>query len=117
MKIVRLRRLWLIAGLYIALALWLFLTDPRKMPIVFLMVPFAMLGAALWLTTDTVIKKFVPRLKASRRLAIITCVSIVPVFLLVLNSVNQLTWRDVVLVVCLVAFLLFYSGRIHFSKS
>ncbi len=117
MKIARFRRLALVVSLYTALVAWLLLTDPRDMSIIFLIVPFVLLFAALWLSADLFIKRFFPRLKASRKLAITVCVSVVPVFLLVLNSVDQLTWRDVGLVVCLVAFLIFYSGRIHFSKS
>lgn len=114
---IRNHRLWITIGLYVALAAWLFLTNPQKLPIIFLMVPFVLLFAALWLTANLFLNRFFPKLRKPRRVAAALCISGVPVFLLILGSVNQLTWRDVVLVVCLVVFLFFYSGRLHFSES
>lgn len=117
MKLVQSKKIWVTAGSYIGLVLWLFFTDPQRIPIIFLMVPFLLLFTALWFTTDLLLARFLPRIKGSRKVMAKVGVSGVPVFLLILGSVNQLTWRDVVLVLCLAGFLIFYSGRIHFSES
>lgn len=112
----RYRRLILAIALYLALGLWLMTTDPNKLPIILLMVPFMLLFAALWLSVDIVLRRFFPRLSRAKKTIIATSVSGVPTFMLILSSVDQLTWRDAVLIMCLVVFVLFYSSRAHFSK-
>lgn len=116
MKMIRFRKPLIAVACFILLGLWLSLTNPQNMPVVFLMVPFALLFAGLWLSVTVIITKFFPKMERSRRIATATCISGVPVFLLLLGSVNQLTWRDVILVFVFVGFLYFYSGRLHFSE-
>ncbi len=106
-----------IIGLYLALFLWLSLTDPRKLPIVLLIVPFALLFAAIFMTVSFVLKQFMPRMSVTKRRLAAACVSGLPSFLLILSSVNQLTWRDVALVAFLSIILLFYASRARFSAS
>jgi len=106
-----------IFALYVVLLIWLFVTDPRKLPIVLLIVPFALLFTALFMTVTALLGRFLPRLSRSRRRLAAACVGGLPCFLLVLSSVNQLTWRDVALVAFLSIFLLFYASRARFSKS
>jgi hypothetical protein len=106
-----------VIGLYLALFLWLSLTDPRKLPIVLLIVPFVLLFAAVFMTISLILRRFVPRMSGSKRRLAAACVSGLPCFLLILSSVNQLTWRDVALVAFLSIFLLFYASRARFSGS
>ncbi len=106
-----------IIGLYLALFLWLSLTDPRKLPIVLLIVPFALLFTALFMTISLIIRQFMPRMTVAKRRLAAGCISGLPCFLLILSSVNQLTWRDVALVAFLSIFLLFYASRARFSGS
>ncbi len=104
-------------GLYIALFLWLFLTDPRKLSIILLIVPFGLLFAAVFMTVSLLIKQFLPRMGQSKRRIVAACIAGLPCFLLILSSVNQLTWRDVALVAFLSIILLFYANRARFSGS
>ena len=116
----KLQKLYPIArtlGLYLALFLWLSLTDPRKLPIVLLIVPFALLFAAVFMTVSLIVRQFMPRLSVAKRRLAAACVSGLPSFLLILSSVNQLTWRDVALVAFLSIILLFYASRARFSTS
>lgn len=106
-----------VVGLYFLLFLWLSLTDPRKLPIVFLLVPFILLFAAIYLTVNLILRRFTPRMSVGKRRLAAACVSGLPSFLLLLSSVNQLTWRDVALVAFLSIFLLFYASRARFSGS
>lgn len=117
MKIQKLYPAARVMGLYAVLFLWLLLTDPRKLPIVFLIVPFGLLFAAIFMTVSLVLKQFMPRLSVNKRRLAAGCVSGLPSFLLILSSVNQLTWRDVALVAFLSIILLFYASRARFSAS
>lgn len=104
-----------VVAAYVGLVLLLVLTDPRKLPIVALMGPFILLFLAIYLTIKLVITMFFPGLERRKRVFIGSCVAGVPSFLLLLSSVNQLTWRDVALVSFLMIALLFYNSRASFS--
>jgi len=106
-----------IVGLYLALLLWLSLTDPRKLPIILLIVPFVLLFAAVFMTITLLIRQFLPHMSVTKRRLAAGCISGLPCFLLILSSVNQLTWRDAALVAFLSIFLLFYASRARFSGS
>jgi hypothetical protein len=117
MKMQKLYPLGRTIALYAALFLWLSLTDPRKLPIVLLIVPFGLLFAAVFMTVSLILKQFMPRMTVAKRRIAASCVSGLPSFLLILSSVNQLTWRDVALVAFLSIILLFYASRARFSTS
>lgn len=115
MKHLRLRPLLVMISAYLGLALLLLFTDPRKMPIVILLVPFVLLYMALYLTVRLVLEVFLPNLGRRKRVFVAALAAGLPSFLLLLSSVNQLTWRDVALVAFLVICLLFYNSRASFS--
>jgi len=116
MKIRKFRSLIRLVLVYLALFIWLSVTDPRKLPIVLLIVPFILLFTALFLTASLVIGRFFPRVSQAKRRLVAGCISGLPSFLLILSSVNQLTWRDVALVAFLSIFLLFYASRARFKN-
>ena len=113
----KLYQLGRVIALYVVLFAWLSLTDPRKLPIVLLIVPFALLFAAVFMTVSLLIRQFLPRMGENKRRLASACISGLPCFLLILSSVNQLTWRDTALVAFLSIFLLFYASRARFSGS
>lgn len=110
------RRLIRVVLVWLTLFAWLALTDPRKLPIVLLIVPFGLLFAAIFLTVSSIIRRFLPRTGQGKRRLAAGCIAGLPAFLLILSSVNQLTWRDVALVAFLSIFLLFYASRARFSS-
>ncbi len=110
------KKLIILVLVWVSLLLWLSLTDPRKLPIVLLMVPFVLLFAAIFLTVSLVISRFIPKVSSVKRRTVASSVAGLPCFLLVLSSVNQLTWRDVALIAFLSIFLLFYASRARFSN-
>ncbi|MEO5627307.1 MAG: hypothetical protein ABIQ89_00230 [Candidatus Saccharimonadales bacterium] len=116
MKFPKLRPLIRVSLVYLGLFLWLSLTDPRKLPIVLLIVPFGLLFTALFMTVSLLIKRFFPGVTQVKRRITSACVAGLPSFLLLLSSVNQLTWRDVALVAFLSIFLLFYASRARFKN-
>lgn len=115
MSIRKFRSLIAVLAIYLALFLWLALTDPRDLPIILLIVPFVLLFAALFMTVNLIVRRFFPRVSQAKRRLMAACVAGLPTFLLILSSVNQLTWRDVALVAFLSIFLLFYASRARFK--
>lgn len=113
----RKRRIIIAATSFTGLVLWLLLTNPRNLPIALLMVPVVLLFVGLLSTSGLLLEKLFPKMVRRRRIMLAVTISVVPAFLLVLGSINQLTWRDVILVAILVGFLYFYSGRLDFSES
>lgn len=110
------KRLIKVLLVWLALFAWLALTDPRKLPIVLLIVPFVLLFMAVFMTINLIMARFMPRMSQGKRRTAAACVAGLPSFLLILSSVNQLTWRDVALVAFLSIFLLFYASRARFSS-
>ncbi|MEO8784800.1 MAG: hypothetical protein ABI221_00500 [Candidatus Saccharimonadales bacterium] len=95
----------------------MFTTNPNSLPIVLLMVPGVLLFFSLFLSFRLLLGRFFPKQPASKRSLYAIYLSGLPSFLLLLSSVNQLTWRDFTLVLFLVICLWFYTGRINLAKS
>lgn len=112
----KVRSLVLLVIVYIALLAMVFMTNPRKLPIIILIVPFILVFAAVFLSVNLAVRRFFPRVVRPRRLFIAGCSAGLPTLLLILSSINQLTWRDAFLLIVLAVFLLFYSSRLEFLK-
>jgi sugar phosphate permease len=116
MDFAKLRAILGLGLLCAALAALLFLTDPQKVPIVLLVAPFLLVGAMLLVGSLLFIRKFFPAAARRKRLLYAVTIAGFPTFTLVLSSINQLTWRDAILVVVLVGCLIFYVNRVNFSS-
>jgi len=106
------RQAKLLIGSWLLLAAFLGLTQPGGLPVVTLIVPFVLLFAALYVLWSFLLQlkiRYSARGRPHPRLGIAVCVSIV--LLLVLQSVGQLTVRDVVIVAALVGLGYLYMGR------
>jgi hypothetical protein len=102
-----------LVGLYVAMALFLTITDPSRLPSVLLIVPFAAIFACLYFTIMALVHFFrseesemVVGLKVRRPRLLAAVVAGFPVLLLVLQSIVQLTVWDAI--ITLVIFLLVY---------
>ena len=93
--------MWLISGG--ALILFLIGTDPLKLPLPLVLLPFAIFF--VWVRSMVIILGMAPRRPASpsKKLKVVAS-SVAAVFLLVvtLQSLGQLSWRDILLVLSLV---------------
>lgn len=88
------------------------LTDPGRLPIALLIVPFMWLFIALFVTTWLVLKR---EGQAKRRRSIIaTAAATLPVLLLVFQSIHQLSIKDVLLAVVLLVAITFYLSKADF---
>lgn len=102
--------------LYALLGVFLITTDPRHLPLILLIVPFVLMMSAFYLTISLLMQIFRPSMLRPKRVYFSIVSSGFLTFLLVLNSVNQLTWRDALLLVVLMLFLLFYGSRWQASR-
>ena len=99
----------------IILLLLLLLSDPRNLPSVILIVPFALVFIILWLAT-TIFLDYYAFAKAKRaRTGLI--VAAIPVLLLGLQSLGQLTIRDTLAICILFVITYFYLSRFTASTA
>lgn len=103
------------SGTCFALLLILFIgTDPNKVPSFILVLPFILLFALLFLLISLFLQeKGVSRAKSVR---IGMLFAAIPLILLVLQSIGQLTIKDVLTIAALFAVSYFYISRVSTSS-
>lgn len=114
------RTVILIIGFILALMLFT-LTNPQSAPAAILIVPFILLYILFLYLFNVTLKRNVKALTSSanrrKRLSIAGILAALPVMLLALQSIGQLTVRDVITLVILISILGFYVTRISFTKN
>lgn len=101
--------------LYLVFIGFMLFTDPQKLPIVWLLLPFVLLFLALYLTAKFVLVNVRKNSTNKNNTVIASIIAGAPCLVLLLDSVNQLTVRDVFLIIVLAIFGMFYAGRIKIS--
>ena len=105
--------------LYVGLIIFLFTTDPDKLPIAVLILPFIWLFFCLFTTFlflfGFIEKKIRISAKPKRYELALLCAAL-PTLLLLLKSIGQLTIRDTIILLCLYALLVFYISKVSFKK-
>lgn len=91
-------------------------TNPENLRLVFIMVPFLWLFAAIFAVAWLVAGRSAFLAVRQRRAMTAGSVAALPTLLLVLASIHQLMWRDVLLVVGIVGLSVFYMSRADFIK-
>lgn len=89
---------------------FLLLTDPYKLPIILILVPFLVLGIGLYYATALVLQ--VAPLSQRKVTFIAGMVTASLLFLLLLQSIRQLSVKDLLILVALVVGLLLYVRRL-----
>ncbi len=114
---IRYKRLLLLIFLYGSFLIFLFTTDPTKMAVGWLILPFIWLFISLFLTFLYLIDWFSPTHKHDRRQTITAALlAAVPTVMLLLDSVDQLTIKDFLLIVGLGILAAFYISKIRLKK-
>jgi len=111
------RYTWLLA-LYAVLLLVLFTTDPFNSPLLMVMIPFGLIFVCL-LATFNILLGHLPigkRLSPKKRLLIAAGGAWLPVMLLILRSIDQLTARDGFILAIFIIALLLYISRTNFNE-
>lgn len=109
---------WLLIS-YLLLLVILLATDPFHSPLWVVVVPFVLLFVAVFLTGKALWSAWPgqPRITPRKRLIITAGVAWLPVILLILRSIDQLTVRDGLILAVFIAALLLYISRTNFSRS
>jgi hypothetical protein len=103
------RTLYIISGCGLALLILFFGVDPNRVPSFMLVIPFILLFTLLFLGISLILDKRGMPSKKSMKVAGL-CASL-PILLLVLQSIGQLTVRDVLTVLLLFALSYFYISH------
>lgn len=112
------KKLYKITGLFVATCLFLMLTNPKHVPSAVLIIPFILIALILYQMAITVFrvvndKNSAPESRPSvvRPRLIAGLAAAFPVLLLVLQSIGQLSIKDVVTVGAIVILAYFYMGK------
>lgn len=103
--------------LYSGFFVFLFATDPRKLSVIWLILPFIWLYLCLFLTFIYVIDWLSANHRHSRRQSLLAgLLAAIPTLMLLLGSVDQLTIKDGLLIFGLGALALFYANKISLKR-
>lgn len=107
----------IILSLPLALLLvFVILTDPRRLPLPLLVMPFILLFAFIYKLIKSVLL-YGTELERSKSWTIVAAVgALVPTFLLMFQSIHQLTVRDVLVVISLGLVTAFYVAKADFIR-
>jgi hypothetical protein len=106
-------------SLYATLGFFLLSTNPQKLPAMFLLLPVLWLFVAIMATALLILRLINPGMAnghGGQQLLYASIVSGVPSGMLLLNSIDQLTIKDVLLIGLLAVIVLFYTGRFRFGR-
>ena len=96
---------------YTILILILFTTSPENMPLPVMLIPFLVIFICLYLTIDLMMRYLLKNLSIRSRMRTSIILAILPVLILILQSINQLTIRDVTITFVLFLLLIFYFKK------
>lgn len=114
----RFRRPITLAILYAGLLVFLFITDPRKIAIGWLILPFIWLFLCLYLTAIFLIDLTTANRQHTRRQTVVALLTAaIPTLMLLLDSVDQLTVKDILLMIGLGILTLFYANKISLKQN
>lgn len=118
LKSIRFRRILILLALYGSFLIFLLSTDPRKLKVGWLILPFLWVFACLFLTAVYLIDWLSPRHSHTRRQTLIASLfAAVPAVMLLLDSVDQLTLKDGLLIGGMATLGVFYVNKIRFKRN
>ncbi len=113
----RTNKLLLLVLMYASFIVFLFATDPNKLAIGWLIAPFIWLFVILFLSTIFVIDWIGPQGRLyQRRVSLSVMIALVPTLILLLDSINQLTLKDGLLIAIFGAIASFYAAKYKIQK-
>jgi hypothetical protein len=118
-KLTKSRRNISLALLYLSLPVILFATNPQKLPLPLLMLPMVSVFLIFYTTVLLLLRKYSNQIKISKTRQYVLSVfcAIMPVILVVLASIRQFTFKDVILAIGLVALVSLYILKADFAGS
>ena len=113
---ISIRKITAVARFYISGPLFLAMTNPQDLPLPIVLLPFIWLFIAIFVAAQWLVQLRAEKLDKRRRMLLAGVSAALPVLLLVFESVHQLSVRDVLIVVALLASISFYMTRADFLK-
>lgn len=104
---------WAIVLVFVALVSMLVLTDPTRLPLPLIIVPFLLLFSLIYLLISSLLSTR-SNMKGRRSVIISGVTALVPTLLIMFQSIHQLTARDVLVVIGLAAATAFYIAKADF---
>lgn len=104
------RRLLLILATSLALSLIIVFTNPYKLPLLFLVIPFALIGFGCYLALSGLMR--LGSVSARKRKLISAILSTALLLILLMQSIRQLCLKDVLILLALLAGITFYIRRL-----
>lgn len=101
------RYFWLMLG-YIASFIFFISIRPEKLSLIFVLLPFFIIFILLYATINLVVNTFFNISHYSVKI-ISLVLSIMPVLLLVIQSITQLTIRDIILCIIITVIIIWYA--------
>lgn len=101
------RYFWLMLG-YIASFVFFISIRPEKLSLIFVLLPFFIIFILLYATINLVVNTFFNISHYSVKI-ISLVLSIMPVLLLVIQSITQLTIRDIILCIIITVIIIWYA--------
>lgn len=101
---------------YLILIVILLTTNPDNMPLPVITIPFIVIFLCLFLTADLIARYIFSNLKPKSRTKISMVLAVFPVLLIILQSINQLTVKDLIITVGLFLLLVFYFKKVDFIR-
>lgn len=111
---IRNKKLILLGIIIVLLAFLFFATNPDGLPLPLLTLPFILLFSGLYLVLQLVLGHVAPDLRPQARRALSISIAALPPLLLLLQSIGQLTPRDLFITLGLISLLLFYFRKTDF---
>jgi hypothetical protein len=105
-----------LASLYLLVGLFFVFFNPNNLPLILFIVPFILVFILIYQTAKLVVKTFFS-LKPQQERIVLLVVSVMPVIMLVIQSITQLTVRDVILCLAITTILVWYGVRINAEVS
>lgn len=114
MKLKSFRKTGIIVLSLLALPLFLTLTNPEKLPLPLLMVPIILVFIISYILIDTILAALRPSMLKNKRRFIAGVASALPTLLVILQSIQQLTIKDALIVLGLWVLCVWYLQKIDF---
>lgn len=110
------KKLIMLALAYLGGFLFFAFVNPEKLPLILILLPFIIIFLLIYISVQIVLDIFFT-LKTKRQSHIISLVlAVMPVLMLIIQTVTQLTVRDVILSISITTILIWYSLRSGFGS-
>lgn len=100
--------------LFVSLPVFMLITNPESLPLPLLVIPFLLLFAALYLTVKLLLDRYFSNLYGRPLKGVAFTLAGLPVLLIILQSIGQLSIRDLLITLGLVLGLIFYFRKTDF---